>query len=193
MPVKDSYRRKILLVEDEPAVSSLITMLLETRGYDVITAASGQETFHKVSNNIDLIILDLLLPDMEGLEICHRLKSIERIQHIPIIILSGRDNSQDRIAGFRSGADDYLSKPFQHEELFARMDAILRRDIFIRGNEYSRQYEVIRQLRAIIDQELVIPHFQPIYSFKSSGILGLEVLSRPQIAGEPTPGAKLGT
>jgi EAL domain-containing protein (putative c-di-GMP-specific phosphodiesterase class I)/CheY-like chemotaxis protein len=168
-------------VDDEPAISQLLTILLASHGYATRVAATGRQALEYTSTNIDLILLDMLLPDAEGMKICRQLKSNSRTKGIPIIIISGNQNRSERIESLYLGAEDYLTKPFEPEELLARMDVILRRH---NGelNEVSSLHdqETICELRRIIDEEAVDVCFQPIYFLKSMRLLGLETLSRPQ-------------
>ena len=179
MPNTATSKRRILVVEDEIAVQHLIKLLLETRGYEVIVAETAKESFQKAARGIDLILLDLTLPDVEGLEVCHRFKTLPETQYIPLIILSARRNSEDKIQGFHFGADDYIAKPFEHEELFARMEAVLRREHSVDQDERIQHFELLHELNRIVDQRLVEPCFQPIYFLKPLQLLGLEVLCRP--------------
>src|SRR5271154_2142110 len=92
-----------------------------------MVAATGRQALDCISPNIDLVLLDMVLPDFEGMKICRQLKSDYKTRDIPIIIISGKQNKSERIESLYLGAEDYLSKPFEPEELFARMDVVLRR------------------------------------------------------------------
>ncbi|UQD51046.1 DNA-binding response regulator [Bacillus methanolicus] len=117
--------KKILIIEDEVDLSKFIRLELEYEGYDVIVAYDGREGLEKaLSEEVDLILLDLMLPGLNGIEVCRRIRSSK---DTPIIMITARDSVLDRISGLDSGADDYISKPFQIEELLARMRAIFRR------------------------------------------------------------------
>ena len=115
----------ILVVEDDERISTFIKRGLEAEGYLVDIAQDGQEGMHKGLTPYDLIILDLLLPDTTGHEICRALRR-EQIE-TPILILTAKDALEDKLSGFDHGADDYLTKPFAFEELLARIKALLRR------------------------------------------------------------------
>jgi DNA-binding response OmpR family regulator len=115
---------KILIVEDEEKISSLVKAYLEKDGYDVTVADTGQKAISAVKNGFDLIILDLMLPDMDGEDICH---TIRNNSDIPIIMLTAKSDEEDRIQGLGIGADDYVVKPFSPRELVARVKAHLRR------------------------------------------------------------------
>lgn len=157
----------------------MLSMLLETRGYFVETAGSALETFQKVSSDYDLILLDLVLPDFNGMEVCRRLKQGRQTRHIPIIMLSAHALYEDRVEALYLGADDFLSKPCEHEELFARMEAVLRRGTSGNGKKNNHEEMVIFELRKILNEALLIPHFQPIYLFNPFRLYGIEILTRP--------------
>lgn len=115
----------ILVVDDDAKIRSVLGRGLRFEGYDVQLAADGQEALRIArAAPIDLVILDVMLPGMDGLEIARRLR---RGMSVPILMLTARDAVPDRIAGLDSGADDYLIKPFDFEELLARVRALLRR------------------------------------------------------------------
>jgi len=117
----------ILVVEDEIKITRFIKKGLEMEHYTVETAYDGQEGYEKAGiNNYDLIILDIMLPKMNGIEVCQKLRE-ERIE-TPIIMLTAKDTVEDRIKGLDAGADDYLTKPFAFGELVARIRALLRRE-----------------------------------------------------------------
>jgi len=116
---------KILIVEDEPALLETLARNLVRQGYSIETARDGQQaldTFHQ--NAIDLIILDLMLPIMNGFEVC---RSIRQESTTPIIMLTAGDSETNRVTGLEIGADDFLAKPFSMQELNARIKALLRR------------------------------------------------------------------
>ena len=174
--------KTVLIVDDEPAISQLLTILLASHGYETKVAPTGRQALEYLSPNIDLVLLDMLLPDSEGMQICQQMKSNALTKDIPIIIISGKCNKSDRIESLYLGAEDYLAKPFEPEELFARMDVVLRRNSAGKSNHIHlpQDHETICELRRIIDEESVNVCFQPIYFLKSMRLLGLEMLSRPQ-------------
>jgi two-component system alkaline phosphatase synthesis response regulator PhoP len=115
----------ILVVDDDPEILEIIRLLLSLEKYTVLTASTGMEGISKArENNIDLIVLDLNLPDVDGQQIC---RLIRKEKDVPILILSARDNVSDKVICLEYGADDYLTKPFENIELTARIKAILRR------------------------------------------------------------------
>ena len=119
---------KILIVDDEPDIVELVKINLEKNGFDVISSYTGREIFDLFKKfSIDLVILDLMLPDIDGLEICKILKSENETKNIPIIMLTAKDTEIDKVLGLELGADDYITKPFSPRELVARVRAVLRR------------------------------------------------------------------
>ena len=118
--------KKILIIEDEANISDFIKMELEYEGYEVFICEDGKSGLESALNNeFDLIILDLMLPIISGLEVCIRLK---RKKNTPIIMLSAKDDVMDKVAGLQIGADDYITKPFAIEELLARIQVVFRRE-----------------------------------------------------------------
>jgi two-component system copper resistance phosphate regulon response regulator CusR len=117
---------RILLVEDEPRVSSFIIKGLRDQSYAVDLAVDGEEALFKVGiNDYDVIILDVMLPVKDGFQVCHEVRN--QGVKIPVLMLTARDAVEDRVRGLDTGADDYLSKPFDFNELLARIRALLRR------------------------------------------------------------------
>jgi len=117
---------KILVVDDEPAVRDSLRRALQLEGYDVELAADGEEALERVSaDGIDALLLDVSMPRLDGLEACRRLRSSGN--GLPVLMLTARDEIEDRVAGLDAGADDYVVKPFALEELLARLRALLRR------------------------------------------------------------------
>ncbi len=120
--------RKILVVDDEVNIRELISYNLGQEGYEVLKASEGREAEQIVAEKeVDLIILDLMLPEIDGLTLCRRLKSSKRFQQIPIIMLTARNEETDKVVGLELGADDYITKPFGIRELVARVRAVIRR------------------------------------------------------------------
>ena len=117
---------RLLLVEDDPALGEGIRVALKPEGYTVDWVQDGRSALHALTHErFDLAILDLGLPDMDGLDVLRRLR--ERQQAVPVLVLTARDATSDRIQGLDAGADDYLIKPFEVGELTARLRALLRR------------------------------------------------------------------
>ena len=119
---------RILIVEDEEPLTLLLRYNLEAEGYEVDTAARGDEAEVKLKEGApDLIVLDWMLPGMSGIELCRRLRARNETERLPIIMLTARGEESERIRGLATGADDYIVKPFSVPELLARIRALLRR------------------------------------------------------------------
>jgi two-component system, OmpR family, response regulator len=119
---------RLLLVDDDQRTTELLEEVLTDQHYVVDIAADGQEAWEYVKTfNYDLLLLDVALPKIDGINLCHQLRS-QRYQ-MPILMLTGRDTTQDQVAGLDAGADDYVAKPYKLQELLARIRALLRRGI----------------------------------------------------------------
>src|SRR2546430_8163510 len=118
----------VLVVEDEPDIRHLIAHHLQREGFRCREVSTGTEALRAVRTSIpDLIVLDLMLPEVDGLEVCRRLRSDPGTAGIPIIMLTAKSDEVDRVVGLELGADDYVAKPFSPKELVARVRAVLRR------------------------------------------------------------------
>jgi DNA-binding response OmpR family regulator len=136
----------VLVVEDEASIASFVALYLKNAGYKVRTAGTGGEALSQfAADTPSLIVLDLMLPDIDGIEICRR---IRKSSDVPILMLTARDEDVDKIIGLEVGADDYLTKPFNPRELVARVKSILRR-----ATPERRQIEskVIRHGDLVVD------------------------------------------
>ncbi len=121
-------RERILVVDDEEDILELVTFNLVKEGYQVVTAASGEEALRQTKHGTpDLILLDLMLPGLDGLDVCRELKNNVDTGHIPIIMLTAKTEDADIVSGLELGADDYITKPFSPRVLLARLKAVLRR------------------------------------------------------------------
>ncbi|MFW5961964.1 MAG: winged helix-turn-helix domain-containing protein [bacterium] len=118
---------KILVVEDEKNIRELIKFNLENAGYEVVTAADGRVALDELSAEIDLVVLDLMLPEVDGMEVCRQMRGDQDLRQIPIVMLTAKGEEVERILGLEMGADDYMTKPFSPRELVARIKAIFRR------------------------------------------------------------------
>jgi two-component system phosphate regulon response regulator PhoB len=119
---------KIVIIEDERDLAELLAFNLEKEGWQTVIALDGRTGFEQVSAELpDIVILDLMLPEMNGTEVCKLLRKQERTATIPIIMVTAKGEEIDRVVGFEVGADDYLVKPFSSRELLLRIKAILRR------------------------------------------------------------------
>ena len=119
---------RILVVEDDPDIAELVARYLEKAGFAVDRAANGRDALDALATRPpDLLVLDLMLPQVDGLEICRRLRASDATAAIPVIMLTARAEESERIVGLEIGADDYLAKPFSPSELVARVRALMRR------------------------------------------------------------------
>ena len=139
-------RRKILIIEDDRDIVEMVEYNLREEGYATVSALNGEDGVNLArSEQPDLIILDIMLPIVDGFEVCRTLKSDDTTSHIPIIILSAKSQETDKVVGLELGADDYITKPFSPRELIARIREIMRR-----GRE-QQQSSVIEKGEVIID------------------------------------------
>ena len=121
-------KERVLIIEDEPNIIELVAYNFEKEGWLVSKAQTGEEGWEKIqAEHPDIILLDLMLPGIDGMEICRRTRQNKLTRDIPIIILTAKAEEADRVLGLESGADDYVTKPFSPRELIARIRAVLRR------------------------------------------------------------------
>jgi two-component system, OmpR family, response regulator len=117
---------KVLVVDDEPSITDLVSMALRSEQFDVRVAGNGREALDVVESfSPDLVVLDIIMPDIDGFEVARRLRN--QGVKLPILFLTARDATEDKVRGLSLGGDDYMIKPFSLEELVARVRAILRR------------------------------------------------------------------
>lgn len=120
--------KKVLVVDDEPDIVELVSYNLKKEGFQVFSAPDGEEALAKIKKEtVDFLILDLMLPGLQGMELCRILRNDPKMKHLPIIMLTAKGEEVDRILGLEIGADDYVAKPFSPRELVARVKAVLRR------------------------------------------------------------------
>ncbi|MEI6831725.1 MAG: response regulator transcription factor [Candidatus Omnitrophota bacterium] len=140
-------KEQILIIEDDKHISKLVKYNLEKAGYDCTVADDGEEALDVLAKERpDLIILDIMLPKMDGFELCRAIKQDVKLKNIPIIMLTAKGEEVDRIVGLELGADDYVVKPFSPRELILRMKAILKR-----GKSEESPKDVIKRGTLIID------------------------------------------
>lgn len=121
-------KHRILICDDDPLLIELMSFRLQAKGFDVITAADGEEALSKASSELpSLIVLDAMMPRVDGFEVLSRMKSDAQVSHIPVIMLTARKGEKDIVSALERGADDYLVKPFIPEELLARLSKLLSR------------------------------------------------------------------
>ena len=124
----ETARNKILIVDDEPGIVDFVSYNFEKEGFDVVTASNGEEAIETAKNeNPTLILLDVMMPKMDGIQVCQELRRLPEFKSTLIALLSARSEDYSQIAGFESGADDYISKPIRPRLLVARIKALLKR------------------------------------------------------------------
>ncbi len=135
---------RILLVDDEQSVQTLLTYPLRKDGHEVVTALDGREALDRFAEQrFDLVVLDIMLPKVDGIEVCRRLRSRSQV---PIIMLTAKDDETDKILGLEMGADDYITKPFSVREFRSRVKAALRRADMLRGRSVAEEPIVAGEL-----------------------------------------------
>jgi two-component system KDP operon response regulator KdpE len=166
---------KVLVVDDEPPIRKLLRMGLSTQGYEILEAPNGKISLELLAQNPDLVILDLGLPDMQGLELLRMMRA--RNEAVPIVVLSSRGDEAGKVQALDLGADDYITKPFGVDELLARMRAALRHQLQVHGERPvfrtgDLSVDLVRRIVKVADREvklspkeydllrvLVRPHF----------------------------------
>jgi len=126
-PPRRNMQQTILVVDDEEDILELLKYNLEKEGYRALTARNGKKAIEVAQKNVDLIILDVMMPEMDGLEVCKTLRSNAETEDIPVVFLTARDSEVDEVVGLELGADDYITKPVRVRTLIARIKRILRR------------------------------------------------------------------
>jgi two-component system alkaline phosphatase synthesis response regulator PhoP len=145
--------KKILIVDDEPDILEFLKYNLKREGYDVVTAPDGKQALAvAAAEKPDLIILDIMMPEMDGVEACNRLRAMKGFQHTPIAFLTARDEDFSQIAALDSGGDDYITKPIKPRVLISRIQALLRRS----GRPADEETNEIRLHNLVIDRQRVV-------------------------------------
>jgi two-component system, OmpR family, phosphate regulon response regulator PhoB len=135
----------VLIVDDERDLVRLLEFNLQEAGFETLAAYTGEEALQKVRQRVpDLVVLDLMLPDISGNEVCRQLRAFPRTRHVPVLMLTARTDEVDRVVGFEVGADDFVTKPFSVRELVLRIRAILRRGGGAEADEAREQVGPIR-------------------------------------------------
>jgi DNA-binding response OmpR family regulator len=143
---------RILIIEDDKDVARLVELHLRDAGYEVSLAHDGNSGLNQaLSKHYDLIILDLTLPGIDGIEVCRRVRAA--LAYIPILMLTSRSSELDRVLGLEIGADDYLTKPFSLRELLARVKALFRRVEALKTEKFQESQKLIRAGNLVIDVE----------------------------------------
>jgi two-component system KDP operon response regulator KdpE len=148
---------KVLVVDDEPPIRKLLRMGLSTQGYEILEAPNGKASLDLLSQNPDLVILDLGLPDMQGLELLRTMRA--RNEAVPIVVLSSRGDEVGKVQALDLGADDYITKPFGMDELLARMRAALRHQLQVHGERPifrtgELSVDLVRRIVKVADREV---------------------------------------
>ena len=173
--------KRLLVVDDEPNLLRAVAASLRTEGYEVVTARNGREALVRVAESVpDLIISDIRMPGMDGYQLAGQLRASSRTAIVPIIFLTAKDETADRVAGFRAGVDAYITKPFEPDELLAVIQSIL--------NRVERTHsEIARLVGASSDAESHLSPIQDEDLTEAEGRIALAVargLSNKEIAAE---------
>lgn len=148
---------KILLVDDEPDILEFLSYNINKEGFDVYTASNGKEAIEKAKKiNPHLILLDVMMPEMDGIETCELLRQDKKLQNTIIAFLTARGEDYSQIAGFDAGGDDYITKPVKPKVLVSRIKALLKRLKSADGSENQDSNSIIKQSNLVIDRERYI-------------------------------------
>ena len=159
-------KEKILIVEDDKHISKLVKYNLEKAGFECIVTVTGEEALEILDKDpIDLIILDIMLPKMDGLQTCKIIKQDKKLSSIPIIMLTAKGEEVDRVVGFELGADDYVVKPFSPRELVLRAKAILKRGV---------PQEITKDILSADKLKVDIPRHKVTFDKKTIGLTAME-------------------
>ncbi|ONI38345.1 DNA-binding response regulator [Candidatus Epulonipiscium fishelsonii] len=146
----------ILVVDDDKDIRELLMILLQSEGYNVVEAENGEEALKKIDINTSLVILDIMMPKLNGIQTCTK---IREVNFVPILFLTAKGQDSDKIIGFSAGGDDYLVKPFSPSELMARVKALLRRHLVYTNNMSVKEDKVnniiIRDLIINLDEKSI--------------------------------------
>jgi CheY-like chemotaxis protein len=155
--------KKVLVVEDDPSIVVFVVDNLEYLKYDAFVARNGKEGLSRAFEIIpDLIILDVMMPEMDGFEVCERLKTSDKTKNIPVLMLTAKGQVQDKVKGFNVGADDYLPKPYEKDEFESRVKALLRRPVIMNQKDQDTSSQVIFLSYARTDQSVVEQIYQSL-------------------------------
>ena len=184
--------RRILVVDDNEEILLVVRKILQCEGYDVSTASTGAEALEKTAAEaVDLVVLDLMLPDIDGLEVCRRLRADPETSAVMIVMLTARGAPEHRIEGYDAGADDYVDKPFHREEFLARIRAALRLKS-LRDSLEERSRQLIESQHALVRREkmatvgLLAAGLAHEFNNIMSGIAGCAQMARKNQAFVPT-------
>lgn len=170
----------ILIVDDEPAITSALNYYFVQAGYATILAHTGREALEKIALNPDLVVLDIMLPDMDGYQICRHIR--EQGHYIPILMLTAKDTLQEKIIGLELGADAYLTKPYNPQEMLAQVRALLR---LVKQQERSKL--ICGSLELSLDEKIVRRNGDEIaLTTTEFGLLTLLIKHQGQVFGRET-------
>lgn len=156
-----SKSKKILIVDDEPDVADLVTYHLKAKGYVVQTVSNPSVSVGTARTFLpDLVVLDIMMPELNGIQVCRILRADPKLRHVPIIFLTAKAEEADRIAGFEVGCDDYVCKPFSVKELVLRIQSIFRRSI--EKNEAQVRHLQVGQIVLDVDRHQVAVQGSPV-------------------------------
>jgi DNA-binding response OmpR family regulator len=151
---------KILVVDDDLELCKLLTQCMDHQKYCINTVHNGEDALSELGkSNYDLVVLDIMLAGINGLDVLHRLR---KKSDVPVIILSAKGNEMDRVVGLRSGADDYLCKPFSLSELIARMDNLIDRFALLHGKRQTNTTLLFENLKVVTEKCIVCKNNEPI-------------------------------
>jgi DNA-binding response OmpR family regulator len=171
---------KILLVEDDPSLGFVIQDTLSEAGYRVHLSRDGKEGLKQFNTQAyDLCILDVMMPKKDGFELARDIRKIN--QQVPIVFLTAKSMTEDKVEGFRSGGDDYITKPFSNEEFLLRLEAILRRNNLTSENEKATQYKIGSYTFNPENYELRSGDFLKVLTKKEAGILKILCEQKNQV------------
>ena len=150
---------RILCVDDEPLNLSLLEAMLSPRGYDVVAAVNGPEALEKIrTERIDICLLDVMMPGMDGFEVCRRIKSDDLHRNIPVVMITSYADMENRIRGIEAGAEDFISKPFDSAEVLARIKMLLH--VKSLNDRLQSAYHNVAKLSAFGEQTII--NFDPV-------------------------------
>ena len=181
----NEVKPRILCVDDEPVNIKLLNALLIPKRFDVINASNGKEALKKIeNNNIDLVLLDAMMPEINGFEVCKKIKRNEKHRNIPVIMITVLASKKDRIQSIESGADDFITKPFDSEEVMARIEMLLRmKDL---NDRINYGYHNIKSLTSFGEE--IIKTFNPLsfdFDFTIDNIVRQVISKTNDIPGKP--------
>ena len=167
--------KQILVVDDDPIFLDMIRFNLENSGFNVVCASDGEEGMRKARLLPDVVLLDLMMPGIDGHETCRRLKADEATKHVPVIMLTGKDEIIEKVEAFEIGAVDYIGKHFPFLEILARIKSVIKQSGFASNPALKKaKSKKIEQLRQIIKYENVQIVYQPVVQLEDKSLIGYD-------------------